>query len=186
MASGNRMARMIEDMLDLARARLAGGILIKREPADFKALVERVVREHQAAAPARVIESSFEGDCNGEWDAERIAQVASNLIGNASREPTGIASRWKWATEALLHPMYWRIYSTRSGRARESPAAAKAWDWACTSCPRSYRRIREQWMSKRGRGTGRRFGFNSRAQFRDEGVDLFHLEGFDEGADIGS
>ena len=83
LASGTRMARMIEDMLDLARARLGGGIMIKREPADFKALVERVVREHQAAAPARLIESTVEGDCNGEWDTERIAQVASNLIGNA-------------------------------------------------------------------------------------------------------
>jgi signal transduction histidine kinase len=83
LASGNRMARLIEDMLDLARARLGGGILIKREPADMQGLVERVVREHQAAAPARVIELSSQGDCGGEWDAERISQVASNLIGNA-------------------------------------------------------------------------------------------------------
>ena len=30
-SSGKRMARMIEDMLDLARARLAGGIIVKRE-----------------------------------------------------------------------------------------------------------------------------------------------------------
>jgi signal transduction histidine kinase len=83
LASGNRMARMIEDMLDLARARLGGGILVKRESSDLRILVERVVREHQAAAPGRLIESSFEGDCCGEWDSERIAQVASNLIGNA-------------------------------------------------------------------------------------------------------
>ncbi len=81
--SGKRMARMIEDMLDLARARLAGGIIVKREPADFQPLVERVVREHQAAAPARLIEWTWQGDCTGLWDPERIAQVASNLIGNA-------------------------------------------------------------------------------------------------------
>jgi two-component system, sensor histidine kinase and response regulator len=88
--SGNRMARLIEDMLDLARARLGGGIVVKRRPTDVKALIDKVVREHQAAAPDRRIESSFTGDLTGLWDAERIAQVASNLIGNAIKhgEPT--------------------------------------------------------------------------------------------------
>jgi two-component system, sensor histidine kinase and response regulator len=81
--SGNRMARMIEDMLDLARARLGGGIIVKREDADFKTLVEKVVREHQATAPERPIESSYIGNLTGQWDSERIAQVTSNLIGNA-------------------------------------------------------------------------------------------------------
>jgi len=82
-ASGKHMSRLIEDMLDLARARLAGGIVVKREPVDLKVLVDRVVREHQAAAPGRVIEPDYAGDCSGHWDAERIAQVAGNLIGNA-------------------------------------------------------------------------------------------------------
>jgi two-component system sensor histidine kinase/response regulator len=83
LASGNRMGRMIEDMLDLARARLAGGIIVKRELGDFRALVDRVIREHQASAPERLIESEYTGTFAGYWDAERIAQVASNLIGNA-------------------------------------------------------------------------------------------------------
>ena len=94
-ASGKHMSRLIEDMLDLARARLAGGIVVKREPADFKVLLERTVREHRAAASARIIASEYTGDCCGEWDAERIAQVASNLIGNAlkhgdAREPVRV------------------------------------------------------------------------------------------------
>ena len=83
LSSARRMSRMIEDMLDLARARLAGGIPLKRERADFSALVQRVVQEHQAAFPNRRIDLRSQGDVIGEWDADRLAQVASNLIGNA-------------------------------------------------------------------------------------------------------
>jgi signal transduction histidine kinase len=83
LSSGKRMSRMIEDMLDLARARLAGGIIVEREPVDLRVLVDRVVREHQAAAPDRSVEIECAGDFAGRWDAERISQVASNLIGNA-------------------------------------------------------------------------------------------------------
>lgn len=88
-ASGTRMGRLIEDMLDLARARLGGGIVVQREPGDLKTLLERVVREHQAAAPERAIESLYSGTFDGQWDGERIAQVASNLIGNALKHGDG-------------------------------------------------------------------------------------------------
>ena len=83
LGSGKWMSRMINDMLDLARARLAGGIVLKREPCDFGSLVQRVVEEHRVASPARRIEVRLEGDLKGEWDADRLAQVASNLIGNS-------------------------------------------------------------------------------------------------------
>jgi two-component system sensor histidine kinase/response regulator len=83
LSSAKRMSRLIEDMLDLARARLAGGIPLKREPTDAGVLLNRVVQEHQAAFPDRRIELRSEGDLGGEWDADRLAQLASNLIGNA-------------------------------------------------------------------------------------------------------
>ena len=83
LSSGKRMGRMIEDMLDMARARLAGGIPLKREPADLGALLSRVVGEVQAACPDCRIEVKQAGNLAGHWDGERLAQVASNLLGNA-------------------------------------------------------------------------------------------------------
>jgi signal transduction histidine kinase len=86
--SGKRMTRMIDDMLDLARARLAGGIPLKVAHADLAEPVQRVVREYELAFPERRIELQQDGDLAGEWDADRLAQVASNLIGNALQHGT--------------------------------------------------------------------------------------------------
>ncbi|MBL0697141.1 HAMP domain-containing histidine kinase [Comamonas sp. JC664] len=83
LTSGKRMGRMIEDVLDLARARLAGGIPLRRSETDFSQLVQRMVQEHQTAFPQHSIEVRQDGDLVGDWDADRLAQVASNLIGNA-------------------------------------------------------------------------------------------------------
>jgi two-component system, sensor histidine kinase and response regulator len=83
LSSAKRMSRLIEDVLDLARARLAGGIPLKRGPTDLEGLVHRVVQEHQAAYPGRRIDVFRDGDLTGDWDADRLAQAASNLIGNA-------------------------------------------------------------------------------------------------------
>ncbi len=83
LSSGRRMRRMIDDMLDLSRARLGGGIPIQPEAVDLGALVQRVVREHQAAHSERAILVENSGNLSGLWDPVRLAQLASNLIGNA-------------------------------------------------------------------------------------------------------
>lgn len=83
--STRRMQRMIDDLFDLARARLGNGIPIERAAADLTKIVERVVAEIETAHPERKITMQVAHDATGEWDADRLAQVVSNLAGNAVR-----------------------------------------------------------------------------------------------------
>ena len=81
--SGKRMSRMIDDMLDLTRARLGGGIPLRRQDTDFAQIAQRVIQEAQVSSPQGRFETRVEGDLAGYWDADRLAQVTSNLLGNA-------------------------------------------------------------------------------------------------------
>jgi two-component system, sensor histidine kinase and response regulator len=83
LASGKRMARMIEDVLDLARARQGGGMPLQREDADVRVLVQRIVDEYGTSYPSRAITVRATGNTTGHWDGGRLAQVVSNLVGNA-------------------------------------------------------------------------------------------------------
>ncbi|MEO6407333.1 MAG: hybrid sensor histidine kinase/response regulator [Burkholderiaceae bacterium] len=83
MSSGRRMADMIDAMLDLTRARLSGGLQLVRTRLDPIKVLQQVVSEQRAICGQREIEAVFEDDLVGEWDGERLARLASNLIGNA-------------------------------------------------------------------------------------------------------
>ncbi|ATB40375.1 chemotaxis protein CheY [Cystobacter fuscus] len=82
-ASAERANRMIRDLLDFTRARLGGGLPIHPAPLDFHALGRQVVDELQVAHPDRVILLEQCGDGQAHWDGDRMAQVLTNLIGNA-------------------------------------------------------------------------------------------------------
>jgi sigma-B regulation protein RsbU (phosphoserine phosphatase) len=81
--SADRMARMINDLLDFTRTRLGGGYALSRARMNVHDVLQQVVEELEVAHPKRRFELSLSGNGWGEWDADRIAQAASNLVGNA-------------------------------------------------------------------------------------------------------
>jgi signal transduction histidine kinase len=81
--SAHRMARMIADLLDLTRMRLGGVIPLNPVPANLQRICEEVVLEVQANHPTKVVTLSARGEVTGHWDPDRLAQVVSNLVGNA-------------------------------------------------------------------------------------------------------
>lgn len=81
--SAQWMSRMIEDLLDLTRARVGSGIAIARQPVDLGELAQAVIAERQATFPERDIRLERRGALGGELDGDRLVQVLSNLVGNA-------------------------------------------------------------------------------------------------------
>ena len=81
--SAQRMARMIDQLLDYTRSRLGGGLPIERKPIDLQQLTHTVIEEHEMAHPERLVSFRTAGDGWGQWDPDRMAQVVANLLGNA-------------------------------------------------------------------------------------------------------
>ena len=81
-SSSTRMSRMIGQILDLTRSRLAGRLELQRAPMDLRDALTRIVEELRAAQPDRTIDLRSPS-LPGTWDRDRLEQVFSNLVGNA-------------------------------------------------------------------------------------------------------
>ena len=79
-----RMEGLIDNLMDFARGRLGGGIAIERSSGErIEPTLAQVVNEMRAGHPDRAIEMRFDIAHVIDVDHARIAQMFSNLLGNA-------------------------------------------------------------------------------------------------------
>jgi signal transduction histidine kinase len=83
LGSSERMGRLIRDLVAFAKQRLGGGLPVALKPVELAPLLEQLQAEFAAAYPDRRMEFVIRGDLRGSWDADRMAQVIQNLVGNA-------------------------------------------------------------------------------------------------------
>ncbi len=97
--SGDRMARLIDNILDFARGRLGGGIPVVRHPEPQLAQVlVHVIAELAAIHPQRKVDATIDITKPVSCDPGRIAQLLANLLSNAlvhgnEADPVGVAAR---------------------------------------------------------------------------------------------
>jgi signal transduction histidine kinase len=81
--STQRMSGLINDLLDVTRARFGAGLPVVRAMMNMGTVAEQIVEEVRVIHPRRAIDLSMSGFLGGEWDKVRIGQVFSNLLNNA-------------------------------------------------------------------------------------------------------
>lgn len=82
--SVRRMAGLIDNLLDFARARLGGGLALDRNADEpLGPTLEQVIAEIRTASPERTIEAHIALPDPVYCDRGRIAQLLSNLLANA-------------------------------------------------------------------------------------------------------
>jgi signal transduction histidine kinase len=94
--SGQRMSKLIGDLIDFTRTHLGSGIPIKPKRMNLAEVCMNVVEELRTSHPERIIDFSTFAREDVFADDDRLAQVLSNLIGNALQygarhEPIGVS-----------------------------------------------------------------------------------------------
>jgi signal transduction histidine kinase len=94
--SAGRASDILDQLLDLTRARLGSGLRVIREPMDMAFVCRQLLDEMRTLHPHRIFTLDVAGDMQGDWDRPRISQVLSSLLGNAVQYgfkdlPVGVA-----------------------------------------------------------------------------------------------
>ena len=106
LSSGERMGRMIDQLLDFTRIRLGQGIPLTVGQMDLSVLCQLCL-EDAAGPPERAPVLTSVGDVSGCWDGDRLCQLVGNLLGNAlthgpADEPVRISLDGRDAEAVLL------------------------------------------------------------------------------------
>jgi len=137
-ASGQRAARLINQMMEWTQASIGGGLPIQRRRMDLGVVLRQTLAEVQAANPTRQFQTALQGETWGEWDPDRLSQVFTNLVGNAVQHsppssPVTVTSRVEAdaveisiANENLYGPISPEVLETLFEPFRRGPSAAHA------------------------------------------------------------
>jgi signal transduction histidine kinase len=81
--SATRMNAMVADLLDFSRTRLGDELPVARSSMDLGDACRAAIEEMSAFHPSGTFTFEAAGALTGTWDGTRIAQMLSNLLGNA-------------------------------------------------------------------------------------------------------
>lgn len=84
-SSVQRMSRIVEQLLDVTRARLGEGIPMQPVETQLVPLVKAAIEELTLAYPSIKFELRDGHEIDGIWDPDRLSQVLSNLMSNAAQ-----------------------------------------------------------------------------------------------------
>ena len=82
-SSAERMARMIDQLLDVTRIRQGQGLPLRRAPVDLAKICALALDELERPGANGPTSVEVLGDASGSWDGDRLMQLLSNLVGNA-------------------------------------------------------------------------------------------------------
>jgi signal transduction histidine kinase len=83
-AATDKVAALIDELLDISRLEAAGELVLNRSATDLAAVARRVIAEHRPQAhlhTLRLVEHT--PGVVGAWDAVRLERVVDNLVANA-------------------------------------------------------------------------------------------------------
>lgn len=86
--SSQRMSTLITDLIDYTRTQLGQKLPISIAPTNLAKICQYIIEEQQIASPEHTIVLEMHGTFDGNWDEHRMAQVFSNLLGNAAQHGT--------------------------------------------------------------------------------------------------